>query len=82
LSVPVLGAASAMDRERATMAETHWLYLERHGGQVRRVTLLDDELRVIATHVRDAEAGPFACDDCQLVRAVAFEEMAGLEAAS
>jgi hypothetical protein len=63
------------------MAETHWLYLERHGGRVRRVTLLDDELRVIATHVRDADPGPFMPDHCQLLKAVAFEQKV-LKAAS
>jgi hypothetical protein len=64
------------------MAETHWLYLERHGGRVRRVTLLDGELRVIATHVRDGASEPFVPDDCQLLEAVALEERGWFEAAS
>jgi hypothetical protein len=63
------------------MAETHWVYLERHGGRVGRVTLLDDEFRVIATHVRSA-ASDFEPDDCQLLHAVEFGRRATLEAAS
>jgi hypothetical protein len=70
-----------MDRERATMAEPHWVYLERCGGRVRRVTLLDDDLRVIATHDRDDGEGPFAPDETQLLRAVELVERVGLEAA-
>jgi hypothetical protein len=61
--------------ERATMAETQWVCLERQGGRVQRVTLLDDDLRVIATHERDPAEPP---DDVQLLRAV---EVTGLTAA-
>ncbi|WCB96936.1 hypothetical protein DSM104299_05706 [Baekduia alba] len=64
------------------MAESHWLYLERHAGRVRRVTLLDDDLRVISTHLRDGGPEAFVPDDCQLLRAVELEERVGLEAAS
>jgi hypothetical protein len=58
------------------MADPEWLYLERHAGRVGRVTVLDGELRVLATHERSSSA--FVPDDCQLVRAV--ELTADLEA--
>ena len=71
----------SLDRERATMAEAQWVYLERRGGQVHRVTMLDDAFRVIATHVREP-AGNVVPDDCQLLRAVELTERpAALEAA-
>ena len=57
------------------MAETQWVCLERQGGRVQRVTLLDDDLRVIATHEREPGEAP---DDIQLMRAV---EVTGLTAA-
>jgi hypothetical protein len=58
------------------MAETQWVCLERQGGRVQRVTLLDDDLKVIASHEREPrEAAP---DDIQLLRAV---EVTGLTAA-
>lgn len=63
------------------MAEPHWVYLERHAGRVRRVTLLDDDLQVIATHLRDGGPEPFEPDDCQLLRAVALEQRVLVEAA-
>jgi hypothetical protein len=59
------------------MAETQWLYLERRAGRVRRVTLLDDDLRVIATHEREP-VGDQPPDDCQLVRAVELSSMAAV----
>ncbi|HEY6759208.1 MAG TPA: hypothetical protein VI318_06945 [Baekduia sp.] len=45
------------------------------------MTLLDDEFRVIATHVRGS-ASDFEPDDCQLLQAVEFGRRAALEAAS
>jgi hypothetical protein len=63
------------------MAEAHWVYLERCGGRVRRVTLLDDDLRVIATHDRDGPGGSFAPDETQLLRAIELVERVGLETA-
>lgn len=50
------------------MADPEWLYLERSAGRVRRVTVLDRELRVLSMHERTDDA--FEPDDCQLVRAI------------
>lgn len=61
------------------MAEAQWVCLERQGGRVQRVTLLDDDLRVIATHQRDPAEAP---DDIQLMRAVEVTTLtAALESA-
>lgn len=63
------------------MAEAQWVYLERRGGRVHRVTLLDDDLRVIATHEREPSRRVVP-DDCQLLRAVELtERSAAVEAA-
>jgi hypothetical protein len=64
------------------MAEAQWLYLERRAGRVRRVTLLDDDLRVVAIHERDESSEPFVADDCQLLRAVELAQRVGMVAAS
>jgi hypothetical protein len=62
------------------MADTDWVYVERVGGRVRRITVLDDELRVISTHTRegapDEDAGGQI--DGQLMRTVELEKRVGL----
>jgi len=65
------------------MANPNWMYVERVGGRVCRVTVLDDELRVIATHDRDGRRPSelFEPDDCQLLRAVELERRVGLSPA-
>ena len=60
------------------MADPEWLYLERSAGRVRRVTVLDRELRVLARHERTSDS--FEPDDCQLVRAVQLSESLEAEA--
>jgi hypothetical protein len=49
------------------------VFVERFGGHMRRVTLLDDDLRVIATHERGGGAGAPEPDDCRLLRAVELD---------
>jgi hypothetical protein len=58
------------------MADTNWVFVERFGGRMRRVTLLDDELNVIATHDRGIGPADEPSDDCQLLRAVELERLA------
>jgi hypothetical protein len=60
------------------MADPEWLYLERSAGRVRRVTVLDRELRVLSKHERGSDW--FEPDDCQLVRAVQLSESLEAEA--
>jgi hypothetical protein len=43
---------------------------------MRRVTLLDDELNVIATHDRGLGPADAPSDDCQLLRAVELDRLA------
>ena len=55
------------------MAEDNWVFVERFGGQARRVTVLDDAFRVVATHER-ADAPPEGVpDDCQLLRSTTLD---------
>jgi hypothetical protein len=58
------------------MADTNWVFVERFGGRMRRVTLLDDELNVIATHDRGIGPADVPSDDFQLLRAVELERLA------
>jgi hypothetical protein len=61
------------------MADQTWVYVERSKGRVRRVTVLDDNLEVIAMHDRGPMVGSNdEPDDCQLLRAVELERRAGL----
>jgi hypothetical protein len=55
------------------MAEDNWVLVERFGGQMRRVTVLDETLQVIATHERDGAPVEGEEHDCQLLRAVKLE---------
>jgi hypothetical protein len=59
------------------MAEPQWVYLERFRGNLRRVTLLDDDLNVISTHDR-GDPTDLEPDDCQLLRAVELVRTAGV----
>jgi hypothetical protein len=59
-----------------SMADPNWVFVERCGGRMRRVTLLDDEFRVIATHDRGLAPPDAESDDCQLLRAVELERLA------
>ncbi len=56
------------------MADPNWVFVERVQGRMRRVTLLDDDFEVIATHDRGIAAADAISDDCQLLRAVALEQ--------
>jgi hypothetical protein len=58
------------------MADTNWVFVERFQGRMRRVTLLDDNFEVIATHDRGIASAETASDECQLLRAVELEEHA------
>jgi hypothetical protein len=58
------------------MADPNWLFVERVRGRMRRVTLLDDELNVIATHDRGLAPADVESDECQLLRAVGLEQLA------
>jgi hypothetical protein len=58
------------------MADPNWVFVERFRGRMRRVTLLDDELNVIATHDRGIGPADAPSDDCQLLRAVELERLA------
>jgi hypothetical protein len=60
------------------MADQTWVYVERSKGRVRRVTVLDDNLEVIAMHDRGSAGFSEEPDDCQLLRAVELERRAGL----
>jgi hypothetical protein len=61
------------------MAEDSWVFVERFGGQLRRVTVLDDHFHVVATHDRgfapDALAGDGVPDECQLLKAVTLDRL-------
>jgi hypothetical protein len=57
------------------MAEPDWVFVERLRGHMRRVTLLDDELNVIATHDRGIGPVDAPSDDFQLLRAVELERL-------
>lgn len=51
------------------MAEDSWVFVERFGGQMRRITVLDEAFHVVAMHER-ADAPPNGVpDECQLLRA-------------
>jgi hypothetical protein len=58
------------------MDEPNWVFVERFGGRMRRLTLLDDELNVIATHDRGIGPADAPSDDCQLLRAVELVRLA------
>jgi hypothetical protein len=62
------------------MADTDWVYVERVGGRVRRIAVLDNELRVISTHTRESAPGEDAGGqvDGQLLRTVELEKRVGL----
>jgi hypothetical protein len=62
------------------MADPNWVFVERFKGRMRRVTLLDDNFEVIATHDRGIGPADAESDECQLLRAVELEEMAKLSA--
>jgi hypothetical protein len=57
------------------MAEDNWVFVERFGGQMRRVTVLDGAFEVIATHEREGDAPEAEPDECQLLRAVSLERL-------
>ncbi len=54
----------------------NWVFVERFQGRMRRVTLLDDNFEVIATHDRGIAAAEDESDECQLLRAVELERFA------
>jgi hypothetical protein len=58
------------------MADPNWVFVERFRGQMRRVTLLDEEFRVIATHDRGLAPAEVASDEVQLLRAVELAQHA------
>jgi hypothetical protein len=62
------------------MANPNWVFVERLQGRMRRVTLLDDNFQVIATHDRGIGAADAESDDCQLLRAVELERRSQLTA--
>lgn len=55
------------------MADPNWVFVERFQGRMRRVTLLDDNFEVIATHDRGIAAAELESDECELLRAVELE---------
>jgi hypothetical protein len=55
------------------MAEDSWVFVERFGGETRRVTVLDEAFRVVATHERPDAPPEGAPDDCRLVRTAALQ---------
>jgi hypothetical protein len=60
------------------MAEDNWMFVERFGGRLRRVTVLDERFHVIATHDRGPLPGAAPSkedvpDECQLLKAVQLE---------
>jgi hypothetical protein len=55
------------------MADPNWVFVERVQGRMRRVTLLDDNFEVIATHDRGIAAADTESDECELLRAVELE---------
>lgn len=58
------------------MADPNWVFVERVQGRMRRVTLLDDNFEVIATHDRGIAAADAVSDECQLMRAMELEQAA------
>ena len=58
-----------------SVADPNWLFVERFRGRMRRVTLLDSELNVIATHDRGIGPADAESDDCELLRAVELERL-------
>jgi hypothetical protein len=58
------------------MADPNWVFVERFQGRMRRVTLLDDNFEVIATHDRGIAAPEAPSDDFQLLRAIELEQAA------
>jgi hypothetical protein len=58
------------------MADPNWVFVERFRGRMRRVTLLDDEFQVIATHDRHLAPAEVESDECQLLRAVELLQLA------
>jgi hypothetical protein len=62
------------------MADPNWVFVERFKGRMRRVTLLDDNFDVIATHDRGIGPADAESDECQLLRAVELERIAQLTA--
>ncbi|HWI73836.1 MAG TPA: hypothetical protein VNT55_17885 [Baekduia sp.] len=62
------------------MADPNWVFVERFRGRMRRVTLLDDNFEVIATHDRGIGPADAESDECQLLRAVELERIAQLTA--
>jgi hypothetical protein len=58
------------------MADPNWVFVERFGGRMRRVTILDDEFQVIATHDRGLAPADVESDECQLLRAVELAQLA------
>lgn len=58
------------------MADPNWVFVERFQGRMRRVTLLDDNFEVIATHDRGIASADAVSDECQLLRAVELEQAA------
>jgi hypothetical protein len=62
------------------MADPNWVFVERFEGRMRRVTLLDDNFDVIATHDRGIGPADAESDECQLLRAVELERIAQLTA--
>jgi hypothetical protein len=56
------------------MADPNWVFVERVHGRMRRVTLLDDNFEVIATHDRGIAAAEIESDECELLRAVELEQ--------
>jgi hypothetical protein len=56
--------------------DANWVFVERFRGQMRRVTLLDEQFQVIATHDRGVAPPEVASDECQLLRAVELAQQA------
>ncbi|MCW2985279.1 MAG: hypothetical protein JWR63_2849 [Conexibacter sp.] len=63
-----------------TVADPNWVFVERFRGRMRRVTLLDEQFQVIATHDRGIGPADAESDDCQLLRAVELQRLAELSA--
>jgi hypothetical protein len=57
------------------MADPNWVFVERFGGRMRRITLFDDEFQVVATHDRGLAPAEVESDECQLLRAVELEQL-------
>ena len=57
------------------MAEDSWVFVERFAGETRRVTVLDEAFRVVATHERPDLPPQGAPDDCRLLRAAALQRV-------